>query len=159
MRFGEDCYRPAWDDDGKTVYGQGRGFFTSDKYSSTSVLIGMPASPREWMRAEKLRFKDYIMEYVIPANAPTTIFMMNNRDINFGGSRQPQRCTPPATKFTPLPGKDYDAFMEGGDGKCWVEIREIDSRGRDSLAMSARAPTCRPLQEPKPTKTGPDADR
>lgn len=95
LRFGQACYRPAYDDDGKTVFGQGRGFLTAYKYSSTSVLIGMPESPRKWMRADGLQFKDYIMEYVVPADAPTVVLLSSNRAINYGGSRQAQTCTPP----------------------------------------------------------------
>ncbi|VVE58702.1 hypothetical protein PHO31112_05363 [Pandoraea horticolens] len=159
LRFGEDCFRPGFEEDGKTVYGQGGGFFTAYKYSSTSVLIGMPESPRKWMRADGLKFKDYIMEYVVPANAPTTIFLNGNRAIDYGGSRQPQTCSPPSIKFTPLPGKDYEAFNEGGDGKCWIEIREIDARGHDIPVLASRAPRCTPIKVIEPTKTGPDAER
>ncbi|WP_140413486.1 hypothetical protein [Pandoraea sp. PE-S2T-3] len=159
LRFGQACYRPAYDDDGKTVFGQGRGFLTAYKYSATSVLIGMPESPRKWMRADGLQFKDYIVEYVVPADAPTVVLLSSNRAINYGGSRQAQTCTPPPTRFTPQPGKDYEAFEEGGGGRCWIEIREIDARGHDIPVVASRAPDCTPSKVVEAVKTGPDAER
>lgn len=114
------------------------GFWAGYKYSADSITIGMPASPRQWMRVEGLQFKDYIKEYVVGASEPLTIMM---RDTSRAGSYT-SFCTPPAITFTPTAGEDYDVFMEFDKKQCWISVRRIDGHGADVPVEVNKAGKC-----------------
>lgn len=137
FRPGEACYAPPGEvDDRKIVVGD--GFLAGWKYSSRSVLIGMPQSPRLWMTVDGLVFKDMIREYVVPASKPLAIGMST------GGSTGdiPWNCSPPWVTFTPQPGQDYDVFVNSSGRKCWVAVQRIDAHGLDEPVTVARASKC-----------------
>lgn len=137
FRPGESCYKGLFErDDNKVVVGD--GFWSAWKYSSRSITIGMPTSPRKWMTVDGLEFKDLIREYVVPAGKPLTVaIVVSNSAGNFHSS-----CTPPATTFAPTPGQDYDIFMNSASGRCWVEVRRIDGHGMDEFTVQRVAPKC-----------------
>jgi len=129
FRPGEGCYKEGYVEDDKRV-SVIDGFWAAWKYSSRSVKIGMPESPRPNMRVEGLQFKDFIKEYVVPAAKPITVTMSVSN------------CTPPAVTFVPEPGKDYDIFMQFGNRQCWVSVKRIDDKGTDETVPLERAPKC-----------------
>jgi len=129
FRPGEGCYKEGYVEDDKRV-SVIDGFWAAWKYSSRSVTIGMPQSPRPDMRVEGLQFKDFIKEYVVPAAKPITVTMLASN------------CTPPAVTFVPEPGKDYDIFVQFGNRQCWVSVKRIDDKGTDETVPLARAPKC-----------------
>ena len=110
------------------------GFWAATKYSSTSVTIGMPASPRKGMRTDGLYFKDFIKEYVVDANEPLTLALAYKPDY--------VSCTPPAATFTPKAGQDYDAFLDWKGRACWVAVHRIDGRDADDKVPVEWATKC-----------------
>jgi hypothetical protein len=106
------------------------------KNSTTSISIGMPPSPREWMRPEGLKFKDFFKEYVVSSGKPLTVSLLVSQSNYIAG------CKPPSVTFTPESGKDYDIFMDGAGRQCWVAVRRIDERGTDAPVNVQRALTC-----------------
>ncbi|PTB26077.1 hypothetical protein C9I56_24990 [Paraburkholderia caribensis] len=137
FRPGEACYKGLFErDDNKVVVGD--GFWSAWKYSSRSITIGMPASPRKWMTVDGLEFKDLIREYVVPAGKPLTVAMT----VSSSAGNYHSSCTPPATTFAPEPGQDYDIFMNNEGRRCWVEVRRIDGHGIDELTVQKLAPKC-----------------
>ncbi len=129
FRPGEGCYKEVYAEDDKRV-SVIDGFWAAWKYSSRSVTIGMPESPRPNMRVEGLQFKDFIKEYVVPAAKPFTVTLLASS------------CTPPAVSFVPEPGKDYDIFMQSDSRRCWVSVKHIDDKGADESVPLERAPKC-----------------
>ncbi|WP_302893905.1 hypothetical protein [Ralstonia pseudosolanacearum] len=129
FRPGEGCYKEVYAEDNKRV-SVIDGFWAAWKYSSRSVTIGMPESPRPNMRVEGLQFKDFIKEYVVPAAKPFTVTLLASS------------CTPPAVTFVPEPGKDYDIFMQSDSRRCWVSVKRIDDTGTDEPVPLERAPKC-----------------
>lgn len=135
FRPGESCYKDSYLQDEKRV-DVNDGFLASWKYSSNSVTIGMPQSPRPYMRVDGLSFKDLIKEYVVPAAKPVTVRLSLNP--------QSFSCTPPAVTFVPEPGRDYDVFMQTAGNRCWVAARRIDDQGADEsirLELAQKCPT------------------
>jgi len=135
FRPGESCYKDIYLQDEKRV-DVNDGFLASWKYSSNSVTIGMPQSPRPYMRVDGLAFKDFIKEYVVPAAKPVTVRLSLNP--------QSSSCTPPAVTFVPEPGRDYDVFMQTAGNRCWVAARRIDDQGADEsirLELAQKCPT------------------
>jgi hypothetical protein len=131
------CYRPWSDTTGVRV---SDGFLASWKYSSRSVVIGMPPSPRAWMRSDGLVHKDLIREYVVPAGKPITFALaMSSDGGKYGGTTG---CAPPAVTFTPSAGWDYDVFLDSGHRRCWASVRHIDGLGMDDPVALERAPKC-----------------
>lgn len=106
-------------------------------YSATSTTIGMPQSPREYMRFEGLTFKDFIKEQVVAGNKPITVKL-----IAFGHNSS---CKPPAVTFTPAAGVDYDIFMAWQAGRCRVAIQRIDASGLDDPILPTLAKECEPI--------------
>ncbi|HEY3598940.1 MAG TPA: hypothetical protein VGL08_15670 [Paraburkholderia sp.] len=136
------CYRNVLDGNPNTVRVDD-GFFAAYKYSSHSITIGMPPSPRPWMRTDGLRFKDMIKEYVVDGGKPMTISMSVSNSV--GDNRTggwSTSCTPPSVTFTPTAGHDYDVFMDGDGRRCWISARQIDEKGLDELVRLERAPKC-----------------
>ncbi|MFV8624976.1 hypothetical protein ACNREE_11030 [Ralstonia pseudosolanacearum] len=129
FRLGEGCYKELYVEDDKRV-SVIDGFWAAWKYSSSSVTIGMPESPRPNMRVDGLAFKDFIKEYVVPAAKPLTVTLLVSS------------CTPPAVTFVPEPGKDYDIFMRSDNRRCWVAVQRIDDKGMDESVPLDRAPKC-----------------
>ena len=129
FRPGEGCYKDIYAEDDKRV-SVIDGFWAAWKYSSRSVTIGMPESPRPNMRVEGLQLKDFIKEYVVPAAQPLTVTLLASS------------CMPPAVTFVPEPGKDYDIFMQFGNKHCWVSVKRIDDKGADESVPLERAPKC-----------------
>jgi len=131
------CYKPWSDTTGVRV---SDGFLASWKYSSRSVVIGMPPSPRAWMRSDGLVNKDLVREYVVPAGKPITLSLaMSSYAGQYGGTTG---CEPPAVTFTPSAGWDYDVFLDSGHGRCWTSVRHIDGLGMDDPVALKRAPKC-----------------
>lgn len=133
FRSGEACYKAPYQPDEKRVE-LDNGFLASLKYSSDSVTISMPPSPRPYMRVDGLYMKNYIKEYVVPAATPLTLKMLVELYNGY--------CTPPAVTFVPAPGKDYDVFVEAKGGQCWVSARRIDAQGIDEPVSLKAAPAC-----------------
>lgn len=129
FRPGEGCYKEGYVEDDKRV-SVIDGFWAAWKYSSRSVTIGMPESPRPNMRVEGLQFKDFIKEYVVPAAEPLTVTLVESL------------CSPPAVMFVPEPGKDYDIFTQFGNRQCWVAVKRIDDAGTDESVPLRPAPKC-----------------
>lgn len=102
----------------------------------TSVTIGMPPSPRDWMRPEGLTGRDLIKEYVVNGGEPLTVSIVQSRTQFVAG------CTPPAMTFTPKAGEDYDAFMDWHGRYCSVGIRRIGVDGMDALVDTKPASKC-----------------
>lgn len=125
------CYTGRWANDPATIHVDD-GFWAAYKYSSASTTIGMPPSPREWMRVDGLQFKDMVKEYVVTAGEPVTVISSFTRsvgDSKTGGYSY--SCTTPAVSFAPVAGQDYDVFMEVRGRQCWMSARRIDARGLD----------------------------
>lgn len=133
-RADSTCYSPWYEEDSKRVAITGTGLFDSWKYSSHSTTIGMPQSPRPWMRFEGLVFKSAINEYVVKGAKPLTISMSE--------TSQNWKCDPPSVSFVPEPGKDYDVFMSTQYRRCWIEVREIDAEGKDIPIKPNEASRC-----------------
>jgi hypothetical protein len=112
------------------------GIAGASELSITSVTIGMPPSPRDWMRPEELTGRDAIKEYVVNAGEPLTISIAQTRTQFVAG------CNPPALTFTPRPGEDYDAFMDWHGRSCSVGIRRIGVDGTDAPVESKLASKC-----------------
>lgn len=127
------CYTYSLPDTGNRVR-VNDGFWAAAKYSSTSVTIGMPPSPREGMRPDGLYFKDFIKEYVVDANEPLTLALAYGSDY--------VSCSPPAATFTPQAGQDYDAFLDWKGRSCWVAVHRIDGRDADDKVPVERATKC-----------------
>ncbi|WP_232445836.1 hypothetical protein [Burkholderia ubonensis] len=137
FRPGESCYKNGFGSDDKTVV-VGDGFLSTMKYSSRSVVIGMPKSPRPTMTVDGLQFKNMIREYVVPAEKPLAIGMSVNSDFgNYHWS-----CSAPWVTFNPQPGQDYDIFLDWRKKSCWLEVRRIDGHGLDESVKVTPAPKC-----------------
>jgi hypothetical protein len=137
FRPGESCYKSVLEPDDKKIVA-GDGFWSAWKYSSRTVVIGMPQSPRLWMTVDGLQFKDMIREYVIPAAKPLAIGMSTSSSAGIYHSS----CTPPWVSFTPQPGQDYDIFLRSEKRSCWIAVQRIDGHGMDEPVTVARAPKC-----------------
>ncbi|SEA11257.1 hypothetical protein SAMN05192564_101319 [Paraburkholderia sartisoli] len=154
------CYSNAWQSDSQRV-SVDDGFWARYKYSSRSVVIGMPQSPRSWMRIEGLRFKDIIREYVVPAGQPITLSMSTAGDVGsskYGGYSW--SCKPHEMTFTPVAGQDYDVYMalqeEGRKShSCSIEVRRIDAGGLDEPVQTRYAPKCPSPDTETTTRRGP----
>lgn len=147
------CYRSAWETDPDAVQVDD-GYLAAWKYSSQSVTIGMPPSPRPWMRVDGLNFKDMIKEYVVEAGKPLTISM--NAQSSAGNISY--SCSPHPMAFTPAAGQDYDVFQDSNGKQCWMSARRIDSHGLDEPVMLAPASKCADNGSARaagPVKTGP----
>ncbi len=129
FRPAQACYTELYVEDDKRIR-VNDGFWAAWKYSSSSVTIGMPQSPRPNMRVDGLQFKDFIKEYVVPAVEPLTVTLVESS------------CAPPAVTFVPEPGKDYDIFTQFGNRQCWVVVKRIDDAGTDESVSLRRAPKC-----------------
>lgn len=112
------------------------GFFGAGELHVTSVTIGMPPSPRDWMRPEGLTGRDMIKEYVVDGGKPLTISIVQDRSQYVSG------CNPPPMTFTPKPGEDYDAFMDWHGRYCSVGVRRIGVDGTDGSVDSKPASRC-----------------
>ncbi|ABE30120.1 hypothetical protein DR64_525 [Paraburkholderia xenovorans LB400] len=140
------CYSNAWESDPQRV-NVDDGFMARYKYSSRSVVIGMPPSPRPWMRVEGLRFKDMIREYVIPAGQPITLALSTAGDAGGKYGGYSWSCKPHEMTFTPIAGQDYDAYLllqdEGRRApNCSIEVRHIDASGLDEPVETQYASRC-----------------
>jgi hypothetical protein len=138
------------------------GFLARYKYSSRSIVIGMPQSPRPGMRVGGLHFKDMIREYIVPDARPVTLSMRTAGDSGsskYGGYSW--SCTAQDRMFTPVAGQDYDVYL-GFEGNsrhsrgCAIEVRHIDGNGLDEPVETRFAPKC-PVPEANEglTKRGP----
>ena len=132
------CHKSAMDPGFDSIKVNDGGFFSAYKYSSQSFVIGMTPSPRPGIRIEVLYFKDFIKEYVIPAEKPFTVSMGSRSE---AGSRY-FYCNPPSVTFVPQPGRDYDVFMRNANKRCWIAIRRIDTDGADEPVKPSLAPKC-----------------
>lgn len=130
------CYK-GWGQD-KALVRADDGILAAWKYSSRSITIGMPPSPREYMRVDGLGFKDSIREYVVASGEPMVISM------GIGGSagNASWSCSPPRITFTPVAGHDYEAFLEMPGRRCWIAVREIDGHGLDAPVRVQAAQKC-----------------
>lgn len=147
------CYRSAWKNDPAAIQVDD-GYLAAWKYSSHSVTIGMPSSPRPWMRVEGLNFKDMIKEYVVEAGKPLTI--SSNAQSSTGTISY--SCSPPAMTFTPVAGQSYDVFQDSDGRQCWLSARRIDGRGMDEpvkLSLASKCPDDDTVRANRPVKTGP----
>ncbi|ACC76296.1 hypothetical protein VOI32_38390 [Paraburkholderia caribensis] len=141
------CYTNAWQTDPQRV-SVDDGFWARYRYSSRSVVIGMPQSPRPWMRTDGLHFKDLIREYVVPAGQPITLSMSTAGDVGsgrYGGYSW--SCKPSAMTFTPVAGQDYDVFLSVDESSrharyCSVSVHRIDGNGLDEPVALRTAPKC-----------------
>lgn len=136
------CATKAWQTD-PTRIAVDDGFFSRYKYSSRSVTIGMPPSPRPWMHVEGLHFKDLIREYVMDAGKPVTLSMSTAGGTDYAH----WSCSASDTSFTPAAGQDYDVYLalqrEGRNSyNCEIAIRRIDANGLDESVASNYAPKC-----------------
>ncbi len=138
---GKDCYTPFPGKDSEKII-VNDGYFSAIKYSSTSLTIGMPLSPRPWMRTDGLIFKDFIKEYVVAADKPLTVLISS---VGSAGNTYIY-CTPPRMTFTPKPGRNYDIFMEHGNKQCWISVRDIDEKGADMPVAMKKAGKCSPSE-------------
>ncbi|MFC0397260.1 hypothetical protein [Paraburkholderia rhizosphaerae] len=150
------CYTSPYGDNSNHVRINDSGFFARYKYSSTSITIGMPQSPREWMRPDGLKFKDLITEHVVEGNKPITLKMSDSG--GEGGRYGWWSCSPSAITFTPKPGEDYDAFMvvELARRQCWISVRRINGKGMDepvSLARASECPTPKATAQSSPVRS------
>lgn len=110
------------------------------KYSSRSVVIGMPPSPRESMRVDGLFNKDLIKEYVVPAGKPVTLLLsMSIYMGQYGGTTY---CNAPPVAFSPVAGQDYDVFLDFEHRTCRTAIRRIDRDGLDEPVAATLAKRC-----------------
>ncbi|MDR5764379.1 MULTISPECIES: hypothetical protein [unclassified Caballeronia] len=114
------------------------GFFANWKYSSRSEVIGMPPSPREFMRVDGLEFKDSIREYVVAGGQPIVLSMGTSGS----AGNAHWWCTPPRVTFSPVAGRDYDAFLEMRGRQCWISVRLIDGHDMDEPVAVTRAAKC-----------------
>ncbi|MGF6999621.1 hypothetical protein [Paraburkholderia sp. GAS32] len=154
------CYSNGWQGDPQRV-SVDDGFWARYKYSSRSVVIGMPQSPRPWMRIEGLRFKDMIREYVVPAGQPITLSLSTAGDVGsskYGGYSW--SCKPHEMTFTPIAGQDYDVYLalqeEGRKSHgCSIEVHHIDASGLDEPVQTHYAPKCPSSDAEAATKRGP----
>jgi len=154
------CYSNVWESDPQRV-SVDDGFWARYKYSSRSVVIGMPQSPRPWMRIEGLHFKDMIREYVVPAGQPITLSLSTAGDVGsgkYGGYSW--SCKPHAMTFTPIAGQDYDVHLavqeEGRKSRgCSIEVRHIDASGLDQAVQTQYAARCPSSEAETATKRGP----
>lgn len=116
------------------------GFISAWKYSSRSVVIGMPPSPRESMRVDGLFSKDLIREYVVPAGKPVTLLLsMSTYMGQYGGTTY---CNAPPVTFSPVAGQDYDVFLDYERRTCRTAIRHIDKEGLDEPVTATPARKC-----------------
>lgn len=116
------------------------GFVAAWKYSSRSVVIGMPTSPREGMRVDGLFSKDLIREYVVPAGKPITLLLsMSTYMGQYGGTTY---CNAPPVTFSPAAGQDYDVFLDYERQTCRAAIRRIDKDGLDEPVTATSAMKC-----------------
>lgn len=150
-RFWPDlaCYTDIIGKDPQRVSVNDGGFVSEWKNSSTSIRIGMPTSPRKYMRVEGLIHKDFIKEYVVNGGKPMTV-----RLATFPGNWS---CRPPAVTFTPVAGNDYDVYMHEEGKRCWVAVRRIDDKGADepirpSLAEECKVPATTVQSPPSPER-------
>jgi hypothetical protein len=142
FRRNSACYKGAWEDDPDRVQVDD-SFFAHYKYSSRSITIGMPPSPRPWMRVDGLRFKDMIREYIVTGGQPMVISMTITStvgDLRWGGYSHTCAATPVA--FVPVAGQDYDVFMEGNARICSIAVHQIDSHGLDEPVPYRLASKC-----------------
>lgn len=132
-----NCYKSKID---STAIRGDRGELDLFLYSSRSVVIGMPPSPRKSMQVDGLFNVDRIREYVVPAGKPVTLSLgMSVYTGTYGGTTS---CAAPAVTFTPMAGQDYDVFLDTGGRSCWTAIRHIDGHGMDDPVPVTRAPEC-----------------
>ncbi|GLU34050.1 hypothetical protein WKR88_05010 [Trinickia caryophylli] len=135
------CYTAWWDTDPDRI-DVDDGYFSRFKYSSRSVTIGMPPSPRPRMRTDGLVRKDMIREYVVDAGKPLAVLMGTGG----GGTSVSWSCTAKAG-FTPVPGQDYDIYLfvqptGRHSHECAVVIRRIDDKGLDEPVEGHYIPAC-----------------
>lgn len=140
------CYTSVWQSDPERIQVDD-SFLAHYRYSSRSVVIGMPPSPRPWMRVEGLQFKDMVREYVVYGGSPLTLWMTAAGDTGGGRFGYSWSCTPSAMTFTPVAGEDYDVYMSlGREGKnsryCAITIHRIDGNGLDEPVDASYAPKC-----------------
>jgi hypothetical protein len=114
------------------------GYFANWKYSSRSVTIGMPPSPRAYMRVDGLEFKDSIREYVVTGGQPIVL----NMGVSNSAGNVHWSCSPPQVTFIPVAGHNYDAFLETKGRQCWISVRQIDGHDMDERVAVTRAPEC-----------------
>jgi hypothetical protein len=153
FRPNSSCYRSAWTPDPDSVRTTD-GFFSGWKYSSRSETIGMPPSPRPWMRVEGLQFKDAIREYVVVGGQPITV----STSAGSSAGSYSYTCSPPAITFAPVAGQDYDIFQDESGRQCWIAVRRIDANGLDEKTAVSRATKCTDSPSEgasKPSKNGP----
>jgi hypothetical protein len=144
FRPGESCYKRSAQKDDSTIE-VGDGYLASWKYSSRSIVIGMPASPRPWMTPQGLQFKDFIREYVVPAGKPVTFAMSYSVDVG----NVNYHCRPPVVTFSPKPGESYDIFLENERRTCRIAARRIDGEGLDepvALSLASKCPVAAETQ-------------
>lgn len=143
------CYTRWWQTDPERI-DVDDGYFSRFKYSSRSVTIGMPASPRPEMRVEGLRAKDLIREYVVEAGKPIALSMGrggDNNGVSWG-------CSVDGS-FVPAAGGDYDIYLAvrpvgRRSHECTMFIRRIDANGLDEPVQVGYASKCpTPENEPK----------
>ena len=147
------CAAKAWQNDPASI-AVDDGFFARYKYSSRSVTIGMPPSPRPWMHVEGLHFKDMIREYVVDGGKPLTLSMSAAGGTDYA----PWSCRASDETFVPAAGQDYDVYLalerEGRNSyNCSISIRHIDANGLDESVSSNYAPKC-PGDDPVPINHG-----
>jgi hypothetical protein len=133
-----DCYQSWISFDGTRV---DDGMAGSFRYSTRSVLIGMPPSPRPWMRVQGLTGKTFIREYVVAAGQPITYSM---GWVVYSGQYGPtRRCVASSVVLTPEAGRDYDVFLTQQGRQCEIEARQIDDLGLDEPVQMGVALECR----------------
>ncbi|WP_227247512.1 hypothetical protein [Paraburkholderia caribensis] len=133
-----DCYQSWMKFDGTRV---DDGMAGSFRYSTRSVLIGMPPSPRPWMRVQGLTGKTFIREYVVPAGQSITYSM--GWVVYSGQYGTTRRCVASSVILTPEAGRDYDVFLTQQGRQCEIEARQIDDHGLDEPVRMGVALECR----------------
>ncbi|TDY51686.1 hypothetical protein BX592_107254 [Paraburkholderia rhizosphaerae] len=131
------CFRSFLDFDGTRV---DDGLAGSFRYSTRSVVIGMPLSPRPWMRPDGLVGKTMVREYVAPAGQPITYSM--GWVVDSGQYGTTRRCVPSSMVLTPEAGHDYDVYLEGQGRQCSIVAKQIDGQGLDLITPMSVAPKC-----------------
>ncbi|SIT41612.1 conserved hypothetical protein [Paraburkholderia piptadeniae] len=136
------CYQALSGFDGIRV---DDGMVGSFRYATRSVVIGMPPSPRPWMRVEGLTGKRLIREYVVPAGQPITYSM--GWIVYSGQYGTTRRCVASSMVLTPDAGRDYDVFLTRQGRQCEIEARQIDGQGLDESVHMNVALECRVNKE------------
>ena len=108
--------------------------------------IGMPPSANTQNLAAKngLLSKAFYKEYAVTPNEPLAV-SMNFQDVGTAAKGvyiNGAFCRPSAYSFVPLPGKDYEGYLDIANGACAFNIVEIDAKGGTQSVFGRLAERC-----------------